>query len=230
VQHLRVRQRALDPPPLADRDALLGQAVDVLGEQVGDDVEEHGLGRLEGRLGKLDAGLEQQLHQGLRDLGLHWLVVEVEEVEVAPVIEDADLRLVLAGAEKVLPQTGAAADHLPELDLGIDRLGEDQVDHLGDVDAGVQHVYGDRHRELVGGLLPGAGGGFEVRELAFRGGRLGAGLLQLCEQGLELGLLLSKLVQCRLLFLFQLRLSIGASAARCWKAGQADALPPKWAA
>jgi hypothetical protein len=65
----------------------------------------------------------------------------------------------------------------------------------------------------VGGLLAGAGGGFEVRELPLRGRGLGAGLLQLCEQGLELGFLLSKLLQCRLLLLLQLRLGIGASAA-----------------
>jgi hypothetical protein len=104
VQDLGVRQGALDPPLLVHRDALLGQAVDVLGEQVGDHVEERGLGCLEGRLGQLDAGLEQQLHEGLRDLGLHRLIVEIEEVEVAPVIEDAELRLVLAGAEEILPQ------------------------------------------------------------------------------------------------------------------------------
>ena len=37
----------------------------------------------------------------------------------------------LPGAEQVLAEPGAAADHLPELDVGVDRLGEDQVHDSG---------------------------------------------------------------------------------------------------
>ena len=33
---------------------------------------------------------------------------------------------------------------LPELDARVDRLEEDQVGHLGHVDAGIEHVHGER--------------------------------------------------------------------------------------
>ena len=91
----------------------------------------------------LIAGLEEQLRQRLGLLGLGGLVALVEELEVLPVVEDQEVRLVLARAEQVFAEPGAAADHLPELDVGVDRLGEDQVDDLGHVDAGVEHVHRD---------------------------------------------------------------------------------------
>ncbi len=57
------------------------------------------------------------------------------------------------------PSAGAAPDHLPELDLAEDRFGEDQVPNAGHVDAGIEHVHGDRHArkvlelEFIQGLL-----------------------------------------------------------------------------
>ena len=50
--------------------------------------------------------------------------------------------LVLIWAEEIFAEAGAAPDHLPEFDLGIDRLEEDQIHYLRHVDAGVQHVHG----------------------------------------------------------------------------------------
>ena len=59
-------------------------------------------------------------------------------------------RLVVAGPEQVGAQAGAAADHLPELGLRADQLEEHEVDALGHVDAGVEHVDRDRDvRRLV---------------------------------------------------------------------------------
>jgi hypothetical protein len=80
-------------------------------------------------------------------------VLLIEELEVAPVIEDQELGLVLARPEQIAAQPGAAPDHLPELHVGPDRLGEHQVDDLGDVDAGVEHVDRDRDRQIVGRVL-----------------------------------------------------------------------------
>ena len=139
-------------PLLLDGDGLPGQVGDVLGDQGDDRLEDLGLGLLERRLGELEAGLEDQLRQRLRLLGLDGLVTLVEELEVLPVVEDQEVRLVLAGSEQVLAEPGAAADHLPELDVGVDRLGEDEVDDLGHVDAGVEHVHRDGDGQS--GLLP----------------------------------------------------------------------------
>jgi hypothetical protein len=69
------------------------------------------------------------------------------------VVEDEELGLVLAGPEEVFAQARAAADHLPELHVRLHRLREDQVHHLGHVDAGVEHVDRDGDGQLVVGVL-----------------------------------------------------------------------------
>jgi hypothetical protein len=61
--------------------------------------------------------------------------------------------LSLPGPEEVFAQARAAADHLPELHVRLHRLGEDQVHHLGHVDAGVEHVDRDGDGQLVLGVL-----------------------------------------------------------------------------
>ena len=84
-----------------------------------------------------------------------------EKVEVEAEVEDAEVVLVVPGSEQFGAQPRAAPDHLPELDPRVDRLEEDQVGHLGHVDAGIQHVHGDRDvwrlvlpREVVEKALP----------------------------------------------------------------------------
>ena len=62
------------------------------------------------------------------------------EGEIAPVVKDQELTLVLASAEQVFAQPRTAANHLPEFHLALDRLGEDEVHHFGYVDTGVKHV------------------------------------------------------------------------------------------
>ena len=47
---------------------------------------------------------------------------------------------VVVRTEQLRTESRAAPDHLPELDLRVDRLEEDQVRYLGNVDAGVEHV------------------------------------------------------------------------------------------
>ena len=59
--------------------------------------------------------------------------------------------LVVGRTEQIRTESRAAADHLPELDLRVDRLEEDQVRYLGNVDAGVEHVHrdGDVRRRVL---------------------------------------------------------------------------------
>ena len=64
-----------------------------------------------------------------------------EKLEVVAVVRYVEAALVLAGPEQVRPEPRAACHHLPELGLGEDGLEEDEVDDLGDVDAGVEHVH-----------------------------------------------------------------------------------------
>ena len=70
--------------------------------------------------------------------------VLAEVFEVAAEVEYEEVLLVITGREQVRTQPGATADHLPELRCGPDELEEDEVDDLGDVDSGVEHVDGDR--------------------------------------------------------------------------------------
>ena len=78
------------------------------------------------------------------------LGVLAEKFEVLAVVEDAEELLVLAGAEEIGAKPRAAADHLPKLRLRPDQLEEHEVDDLRHVDAGIEHVDGDRDvRRLV---------------------------------------------------------------------------------
>ena len=100
-----------------------------------------------------EASLEDPLGQRLLHGALGTRQVLAEVLEVAAEVEDEEVLLVLARPEQVWAEPGAAADHLPELGLRADHLEEDQVDDLGHVDAGVQHVDadGDVRRLVLGG-------------------------------------------------------------------------------
>ena len=63
-----------------------------------------------------------------------------EELEVLAEVENLELGLVIAWAEQVGAQSGAAADHLPELCFRSDQLEKHEVDDFRDIDAGVEHV------------------------------------------------------------------------------------------
>src|SRR5260370_38867797 len=66
-----------------------------------------------------------------------------EELQVLAVVEDVEAGLVLARPGEGGTQAGSAAHHLPELRLRAHLLEEHQVDDLGYIDAGVEHVDGD---------------------------------------------------------------------------------------
>ena len=94
----------------------------------------------------------QQLHPGAEEAGAErddaasldarWILAEKVEIEAE--IEDVEVLLVVVRTEQLRTESRAASDHLPELDLRVDRLEEDQVRYLGHVDAGVEHVHRDR--------------------------------------------------------------------------------------
>ena len=108
-------------------------------------------------LRQLEPGLEDLLAQRRRSRSPRpEASVLAEVLEVLAEVEDVEDRLVVAGPEQVRAQAGAAADHLPELGLRADQLEEHEVDDLGHVDAGVEHVDRDgdvrrlvRDREVV---------------------------------------------------------------------------------
>lgn len=87
--------------------------------------------------------------QRLAAAGLDSVRVLLEVVEVVAKIEDPEVLFVLPRPEQVWAQPGAAADHLPELDLRIHRLKKHQIHHLRHVDAGVEHVHRDREVRCI---------------------------------------------------------------------------------
>ena len=108
---------------------------------------------LQGGLSQLNADFEEKLHQRLFGARVGLLGILFEEFEVAQVVEDAEDELVLATAIQVLAEPGAPANHLPEFHIGLDRLGKDKVDHLGHIDAGVEHIHGHGNGQLVVGVF-----------------------------------------------------------------------------
>src|SRR5690606_15385009 len=122
------------------RNAGVRQVVDIRAQQFDGHIKGGGVIVLEGCLRQLQACFEGGLQQRLAAGVLRLLIFLLEVVEVAVVIEDQKLGLVFARTTQVGPQAGAPANHLPELDPALDRFGEDQVDHLRHVDAGVEHV------------------------------------------------------------------------------------------
>ena len=150
VDSIAVGEHLELPPPVSRVDAVrVPDRPNVADDERGRRLEGGLIHLVERRLRELDARLEEVLEQRLLRRGLLLLVLLVEEPEVRPVVEDQELSLVSARAEQVLAQPRAAADHLPELHVGLDRLGEDEVDDLGHVDAGVEHVDRDGDGQLV---------------------------------------------------------------------------------
>lgn len=66
--------------------------------------------------------------------------------EVIVIVENEKTLLVVAGTENVLRQTRAAADHLKELDFGAHCFEKDQVERVGNIDSGIEHI--DAHGNL----------------------------------------------------------------------------------
>ena len=81
---------------------------------------------------------------------------ELEVIEIVPAVDD--LEDILFGAPGLdfvrFQQAGAATDHLPKLGVAEDGLGEDEIDDLPHVNAGIQHVHADGNAgHIVAGEL-----------------------------------------------------------------------------
>ena len=73
-----------------------------------------------------EAGAERNGAESFDALG-----ILAEEVEIETEVEDAEVLLAVVRTEQIRTESRAASDHLPELDLRVDRLEEDQVRNLG---------------------------------------------------------------------------------------------------
>ncbi len=85
---------------------------------------------------------------------------EIKKVEVPAPVVDVEELLVQAFAVHIRGFTGAAANHLPELDFGLDLLEEHQVQDIRYIYAGVHHIHGNynlrhltSHGETVNQIL-----------------------------------------------------------------------------
>ncbi len=85
---------------------------------------------------------EQTGRERLRYRASASILVYLEIIEIVPVIDDQEVGLLFA-ALGIGPGAGAATEHLPELHLAEDRLGEDEIAQGRHVDAGVEHVHGN---------------------------------------------------------------------------------------
>ena len=181
LQHLHQRGRKLVEqfgiarllhrlPVGSHADGGVAEGIGIGLEQLGNGGKGFQLAAFERGAGEFYPALKTALGERLGHARLGFGLLQLVPGKVAPVVENAERLLVLAGAEQIGAQAGATADHLPELDLGFDRLGEHQIDHFGHVDAGVEHIHRDGNGEL---LVAAAGAALEVVDQL-----LGAGFLR----------------------------------------------------
>ena len=102
------------------------------------------------------AQTEQARGQWFRNRTSASVLIDLEIIEVVPVIDDQEVSLLLT-VGRVRPRAGAAAKHLPELHLTEDGLGKDEIPNGGYVDAGIEHVHrdGDAGEVLVLEIIEG---------------------------------------------------------------------------
>jgi hypothetical protein len=133
---IAVHRRHLAVQPIPERAAQCGVRVQL---GIGLDMAE-----------QPDAGPEQPGGERRAVAGVDALRVLAKEIEIKAEVEHPEILLVVARPEQVGTQARAAPDHLPELDLRVDGLEENEVRHLRNVDAGVEHVHRDGNvRSLV---------------------------------------------------------------------------------
>ena len=66
--------------------------------------------------------------------------IDAEILEVAAIVKDQEIFLVLTVAEHVGAKASAASYHLIELDFGVNLLKENEIEHFGHINAGVEHI------------------------------------------------------------------------------------------
>ncbi len=73
--------------------------------------------------------------------GLAFLGIGAKVFEVSAPVEDVEFLFILAHAEYVGTEAGSATYHLHKLDTRAHTFEENEVKHVGHVDAGVEHIY-----------------------------------------------------------------------------------------
>ena len=69
-------------------------------------------------------------------------------------VENTELFLIFPWPEKVFTETCTTANHLPELDSGLDRPGKYEIHDLRDINAGIEHIYRDGNSQILIISLP----------------------------------------------------------------------------
>ena len=91
---------------------------------------------------------EEPLRQGLYAHRLLTVGILFEILEIPAPVEDIETLLILS-AEDSRTQSGATANHLPELDFTLDDLEENQVQDVRYVDTRIQHIHGNGYLRLL---------------------------------------------------------------------------------
>ena len=102
------------------------------------------------RVDQRQAAAEQAGAEGFGGGGGFGAALTEKEFEVLAKVENPEALLIAAGSEEVFAGAGAAPHHLPELGARTHRLEEHQIDNLGDVDAGIEHVHRNGDAQIAG--------------------------------------------------------------------------------
>ena len=92
---------------------------------------------------EIHAEVKEAFRQGLGRNRVAAIRCLAEILDIAAPVEDEEELLIDALTEDVIAFAGATADHLPEFNLGLHLLKEDQVEDFRHIDSGVQHIHGN---------------------------------------------------------------------------------------
>ena len=130
-----------------DDDVVLGQVGEVGAQGCLGLFDDVGARSGEGGFELIEAAPEELDREGYLLARFPALGVHLEVLEVAPAVDDEEPVLLRAPGFPLewidFEYAGAASDHLPELRVAVHGLGENEVDDLADVHAGVEHVHAD---------------------------------------------------------------------------------------
>src|SRR5690625_7942732 len=98
---------------------------------------------------KSKTGIKGGMKQGFTAGVIRLLILLLEKVEVAIMVENQELRLMFSRTKEIRAQARASTNHLPEFHPALYRLGKHQVDDFRHVDAVVHHIHGTSAARIV---------------------------------------------------------------------------------
>ena len=93
--------------------------------------------------GQIHTEVEKAFRQGLGRDRVTAVGCLAEILDIAAPVEDEEELLIDTLTEDVLTLAGTTANHLPELNLWLNLLEEDQVEDFRHVDTSIQHIHGN---------------------------------------------------------------------------------------